>query len=142
MRRELAGLLLILATAAGACSLRPGPPLGPGPNAFDHNGLSGLHYAARGGDLERMAALLDAGADPNLADGATNGWTPLQHAIHKRQQAAALLLLERGARPDERGGAGVPPLHMAAGYGQARIVDALLRAGADPGSEAGGRTAL
>ena len=140
MRRRRVALLLVV--TVNACSLRPGPPLGPGPDAFDRNGFARLHYAARAGDLEALTALLGDGADPNLRDGRHNGWTPLQHAIHRRQGEAALFLLGRGARPDERGGQGVLPLHMAAGTGQARLVRALLDAGADPRSEVDGRTAL
>jgi len=110
--------------------------------AYDRNGLARLHYAARAGDRDALTTLLDAGADPNLRDGRRSGWTPLQHAIHKHREEAVRRLLERGARPNERGGSGVPPLHMAAGYGQTRIVRALLEAGADPRAEVDGLTAL
>ena len=123
--------LLLTAAALVACAacgrFDAGPP---------------LIGAARSGDLGEMRRLLDAGADPN-ATGGVNGWTVLQHAVHKNQAAAVRLLLERDADPNLAPPSNVTALMMAAGYGQAEIVRILLQAGADPRQRNGdGRTAL
>ena len=54
--------------------------------------LPALHRAARQGDLATIAAQLKAGAAVDTPAG-VNGWTPLQHAIHRRQASAARALL-------------------------------------------------
>jgi hypothetical protein len=100
-----------------------------------------LARAAREGRLETMRALIEAGADVNGRSG--NNWTPLVHAIHKRQDAAAGLLLESGVRADEVLDGGTTPLMFAAAYGETAIVEELLSRGADPHRQAvGGATAL
>jgi len=71
----------------------------------DARGATPLMAAARTGAVEAMIALLDAGADPDARDG-FNHWTPLLHAIHKRQAGAVGLLLERL----HRDGIGEPPV--------------------------------
>ncbi|HWS93019.1 MAG TPA: ankyrin repeat domain-containing protein, partial [Mycobacterium sp.] len=109
-------LMLIAAFLAGcAWTVAPMPP---------------IIGAARDGDVARLERLLKAGADPNVHAG-VNGWTPLMHAIHKNQPRSVEVLLAHGARVNERGGAGVTALIMAAGYGYTGIVETLLRAGAD-----------
>ena len=55
-----------------------------------------LVRAAREGDVATIAALLKAGAAVDARAG-VNGWTPLQHAIHKNQAAAVKALLAAGA---------------------------------------------
>src|SRR5450432_3916511 len=86
----LAGLGMSL-IAAGGCE-EPQPP---------------LTRAARDGDLETIKRLLDGGADVNAPD-SEEGWPPLFHAVDKRQAAAVVLLLERGANPNLRADALVP----------------------------------
>jgi len=110
--------------------------------------LPALHRAARTGDLAAIESLLKAGA-PVDAPGGGNGWTPLQHAIHKGQTAAVKALLAAGAdanagsRPDSSAyQRGITPLMMAAGYGQLETVKALLAAGADPRASHGKVNAL
>jgi hypothetical protein len=87
--------------------------------------------AARDGNVAMLEQLLASGADPNVRAG-VNDWTPLMHAVHKNQPQSVRVLLAHGARPDERGGAGVTALIMAAGYGYADSVRLLLGAGANP----------
>jgi len=114
---------------------------GAPPAAPDGHGYAPLHYAARGGHLAVIAALLAAGAPVDQSDQGANGWTPLLHAIHTRQEAAVRALLQAGADPNRRGG-GPPPLLMAAGYGEDATVRELLTRGADPRAEANGVNAL
>lgn len=115
---------------------------GTDPDLSDGHGYAPLHGAARNGHLTVIRALLKAGAHVDLRDG-RNGWTPLLHAVHKREGQAVLELLESGADPNGRATGGVTPLMMAAGYGMTDTVKALLERGADPHAEArGGITAL
>jgi ankyrin repeat protein len=94
--------------------------------------LTPLMWAARRGAVEAMKALIDAGARVDARD-SRNEWTALQHAIHTRHAAAALLLLDRGADPNGRSAAGrLTPLLMAADDRDATVVAALLNHGADP----------
>jgi hypothetical protein len=92
-----------------------------------------LVSAAREGRTELIPLLVKQGADPNLHAG-VNGWTPLQHAIHKNQKGSVIALLDAGADVNVRGGDGSTPLVMAAGYGYTGIVTVLLDRGADPRS--------
>jgi len=58
--------------------------------------------------------------------------TPLSLAIDKQQTEIAILLLEAGADPMMKGEMFSPPLHEAADKGNALLVRALLKHGADP----------
>jgi ankyrin repeat protein len=96
--------------------------------------FSPLAVPARDGDLASLQRLIAAGASPNITDPGGNHWTPLLHAIHKRQPAAVDLLLRSGANPSLAVN-GVAPLLMAVGTGNPTIVTRLLSAGADPRSD-------
>jgi len=93
--------------------------------------ITPLAQAAREGDAASIAAMVKAGHDPNGVDPGLNHWTPLLHAIHKRQRSAVDALLAAGADANRAAG-GSAPLLMAVGNGQTDIVATLLTAGADP----------
>ena len=102
---------------------------------------SPLIAAARAGDTERVAALLDRGADPRAAS--PDGTTALHWAARAAQPAAVELLIAAGADPAAANRYGVTPLALAAENGDAASVAALLEAGVDPDAAAGeGETAL
>ncbi len=88
-----------------------------------------LITAARAGQLDAIAVLLQAGADPNVRGG-VNDWTPVMHAIHKNQRQSVLALLKGGADVNAKNRKGLTALIMAAGYGYADIVRDLLARGA------------
>jgi uncharacterized protein len=99
-----------------------------------------LMWAARNGAVDAMTELLDGGADPNARD--RHAWTPLLHAIHRRQFEAVRVLLERGADANARTEA-FTPLLMAAPEADPAFVKLLLSYGADPHARGnGGDTAL
>jgi uncharacterized protein len=114
--------------------------------------------AVAGGDLDALCAALEA--EPALAGRpAPDGVSLLLHALYRRREAAAELIL--AARPrlstfdlaalgdaaalrkalagdvDARSPDGFTALHLAAYFGQLEAAEALLEAGADPGAVAG-----
>lgn len=89
-----------------------------------------LTGAARSGDVASIRTLVAHGADPNAPDG-VNDWTPLEHAVHKKQIASVVALLDAGADANRTDPRGMTPLMMAAGYGYTDIVQTLLHRGAD-----------
>ena len=103
---------------------------GIGPN------LPPLAVAARQGRADLIPSLVKQGANPNERSG-VNGWTPLQHAIHKNQKGSVAALLDAGADANARGDGGETPLMMAAGYGYTDIVSLLLDRGADAHAQTG-----
>src|SRR5258708_3394493 len=78
--------------------------------------LTTVIVAARNGDAAQIRALAARGADVNERAG-VNGWTPLEHAIHKNQLGSVQALLDAGADPNAASPGGMTPLIMAAGYG-------------------------
>ena len=89
--------------------------------------------AASFGDLERLAALLDA--EPSLAGAlSADGFTALHFAAFFAQPEAAALLLARGSTAGAHGTGWMTgtPLHSAATSGSVAVARLLLDAGADP----------
>jgi hypothetical protein len=119
-------------------------------NARDAEGYTPLAYAARSGDTDTIKQLLDAKADPNARDCNSFGWTPVINAMHRYNDDAARLLVERGADVNARSGDckerkiedGLTPLMYAAKFDEAEMVKFLLEHGADPRAEFNGFNAL
>jgi ankyrin repeat protein len=98
----------------------------------DRGGRTPLHYAALENDLEKIDALLDAGADPNAAD--WQGFTPLHFAAQQWSVQAAKILLDRGAAVDPINTYGNTPLFTAVfnSKGRGALIELLRGRGADP----------
>lgn len=110
----------------------------------DNWGQTPLFVAAAQGYGDVVRVLLAAGASPDVAD--ETGRAPLHWAVLWNDNEAVGALLDRGAAVDRRAGAfdsGVTALILAAWTGKNRLVDELLRRGADPNVvDDNGETAL
>jgi ankyrin repeat protein len=122
----------------------------PRPKDMNKGGFTPLLYAAREGCIECAQALLEAGADPDLAD--PERVTPLNMALLNLHYDFAALMIEAGADIDKWDLFGRTPLYMAAdtntlpvmGNGAMVVIPSmdqhtaldigrlLLEAGADP----------
>lgn len=115
---------------------------GADPN-FQLLGGSVVVTAVRENSAATLDIILSSGGDPNQR--VMFEWMPLHHAILPdgvRMQALEVLIAH-GALLDARTSLQVTPLHRAAGFCNARAVQALLDAGADPTlTEQYGRTAF
>lgn len=88
-----------------------------------------LYNAAAEGDARTVLRVLAQGrASPNFAD---DFFTPLGIAVQMNRIDAARVLLTHGATPDEAGPGRRPPSVTAAGEGSIRLLEELLKAGAD-----------
>lgn len=115
-RMGCAGAVLAVVLAVGAA-----PP------------QDGLLDAARAGDTDAVRALLEDGADPNLAQG--DGLTALHLAAREGHLEVVAILINAGAETSATTRIGdYTPLHLAGGAGHADVVGALLGAGANPGA--------
>ena len=116
----------------------PGIVVGSCGDVVDDDDL-GLPEAMLGRDLRAAELLLERGADATWVDGA--GWTLLHYLSAGFGAEQDELLLAKLARRLVKAGVEVDavtdvvawtPLHLAAGGGNALLVDALLALGADP----------
>ncbi len=89
-----------------------------------------LEQAVLRNKQETAIFLLEAGADPNVADASKR--TPLHLAIDRNNAVVITALLKAGAKPDLRDKDGWTPLHHAAAKNQLATAKALLDGGADP----------
>ena len=116
---------------------------GADPNKCSAIKLTAPHFAARHGNAETIRKLIAGGArvDTQLSDGSLID--PLYYAIQEQAEDAVAELLFRGADPNASYANGKSPLMLAAGVGNAKIVNALLDSGADlHRKEIGIKTAL
>lgn len=96
-------------------------------NVLTEQGESALMLAALAGNADVCQKLIDKGADINKP-----GWTALHYAATGGNVAIIKMLLEHHAYIDTESPNGSTPLMMAAKYGTADAVRALLDGGADP----------
>lgn len=94
-----------------------------------------LDLAAATGDVDRVHALLDAGADIRRVS--PKGYTVLVHAVYKLHDHQGLVpmvefLVQNGADLDRETEYGESPLSVASYQGRFDVVRCLLDAGADP----------
>ena len=107
----------------------------------DVGGMTPLHWASYWGNLETVDLLIDAGADPAVADDL--GVTPLWTTAERGDVALARKLLDAGADPNYALLSGETSVMTAARAGQTGLVALLLAEGADPNARATrGQTAL
>jgi ankyrin repeat protein len=99
-------------------------------NVRNRVGETPLMMAALKGELAVCQALIERGAEVN--PGA--GWTPLHYAAAGDALPVVQLLLGQGADVEARAPNGRTPLMLAAQHANEKVVDALLRAGADLGA--------
>ncbi len=90
-----------------------------------------LIAAARNGNAAVIPVLVKAGAVLTRPSG-VNDWTPLEHAVHKRQAPSIRALLDAGAPVNQIDSHQRTALRWAAGNGFTEIVQLLLDRGADP----------
>lgn len=101
--------------------------------AADAGNYTALHHAAISNEATAVDVLVEAGADIEVPGGDESS-TPLHSAAEHRSQEALLALLKHGADANARSEYLDRPLHWAAaiaGTGAAKVVDSLLRSGAD-----------
>jgi ankyrin repeat protein len=100
-------------------------------NAAQADGATALAWAVHWGDRETVEHLLEAGADPDIAN--DYGVTPLFLAIknHSAAMVETLLEVEGGADPNTVRWTGETALMTAAKTGQRSMVSLLLAQGAD-----------
>ncbi|MFE9011149.1 ankyrin repeat domain-containing protein [Streptomyces cyaneofuscatus] len=109
------------------------------------DGRSALDLAVHAGHVDVVRVLLEAGADPRQTAGAYGEVTPLCLAAMYGYVGVAELLLHAGAATGAQGRLEFPPLVLAATSsepGYPRMVDLLLRRGADIEGTKRGRTSL
>ena len=101
-------------------------------DAFEWEKRVQLHLAAQEGDLARVQALLESGADVNAYDDI--GETPLHYAVENENFEMVCLLLDKGANVNahHEPTIGNTPLAAVAGRCSLRMAEVLVAAGADP----------
>ena len=111
------------------------------PNSIDETGLTPLMQAAQDANLERVATLIEKGANVNTKN--SYGWTALTYAVSKKQTSIVKTLLDRGADVNTKDSRGISALMWASFGGDNVIVKLLIERGADVNAEAdNGATAL
>lgn len=115
-------------------------------NAAGERGMTPLMLAANLGQLDMVKALLAAGADVSARD--EREYTALMHGAYNSDldrgfPEVVKALIDAGADIEAKIFYDTRPLMLAAGAGEAGVVQVLLKAGVDPKARnEGGRTAL
>ena len=99
-------------------------------NYRGYNGDTALHIVTRKRELEWVGFLLNKGADPNIGD--SNGDTPLIISAGIGFEEGAAYMLAKGAKVDAFNRRGETALAIAVQQRQPRMVELLLKAGANP----------
>jgi uncharacterized protein len=105
----------------------------PGSRVANYKGYDGntpLLVVTKKRELQWVGFLLSKGADPNVGD--TNGDTPLIVAAGIGFEEAAAYMIKNGAKVDLANRQGETALGRAVQARQPRMVELLLRAGANP----------
>lgn len=104
---------------------------GARPNVVSRGDSDGtpLCGAASWGHAAAVRGLLEAGADPGLAE--ADGFTPLAWAVTGGSCDTVEMLLDAGADPNRPDAHGRTPLYRAAEHGQLALARLLLEHGAD-----------
>ena len=105
----------------------------PGSRVASYRGYDGntaLHIVTRRRELDWVGFLLNKGADPNVGD--ANGDTPLIISAGIGFEEAAAYMLAFGAKVDAFNRKGETALAIAVQQRQPRMVEVLLKAGANP----------
>ncbi len=114
-------------------------------NSSNDEGATLLMQAAGAGKLEMVELLIKSGANVDATD--SRGWTALMKALFNYELNRGFpdvvsALIKAGADIEHQISYGTRPLMLAAGYGEAGVVEVLLANGADVNAQnEGGRTA-
>lgn len=114
-------------------------------NSRNDEGATALMLAAGAGHYDMVEMLIAAGAEVDATD--LRGWTALMKALFNYEQNKGFpdivsSLIDAGADIEHKVAYGTRPLMIAAGYGEARVVEVLIAAGVDVNAQnEGGRTA-
>ena len=100
-------------------------------NSHAPDGFTPLGLAVFFGHMDTVNALLEAGADVNLASRESMKVAPLASASAAGQLEIARVLLAHGANVNTRGSGDFTPLHESAASGRLEFARLLLEHGAD-----------
>lgn len=100
-------------------------------NSWTEDGVPVLCAAARCDKVEYVKWLLKRNADVNIIS-KDRGYSPVMDAVWKKNLEMVKLFIKAGADLSIMSSDGQPILVLAVGNGDAKIVEVLLKAGADP----------
>lgn len=100
-------------------------------NSYTEDGVPVLCAATRCDNLEYVKWLLKHNADVNIIS-KDRGYSPVMDAVWKKNLDMVKLYIKNGANLNVMSSDGQPILVLAVGNGSAKIVETLLKAGADP----------
>lgn len=100
-------------------------------NSYTEDGVPVLCAATRCDNLEYVKWLLKHNADVNIIS-KDRGYSPVMDAVWKKNLDMVKLYIKNGADLNVMSSDGQPILVLAVGNGSSKIVETLLKAGADP----------